>query len=72
MLKVHFEVTAPTNCLNMPTLINIGFQSCDANNNERKIKGPSETEIVRHVEAPSLAPSTILNSPAVAIGISEE
>ena len=72
MLKACFEVAAPTNRLNMPTLINIGFQLCNANNNEGKIKGPSETMIVRHVEAPSLAPSIILNSPAVVIGISEE
>ena len=49
MLKARFEVAAPTNRLNMPTLINIGFQLCNANNNEGKIKGPSETAIVRHV-----------------------
>ena len=72
MLKACFEVAAPTNRLNMPTLINIEFQLCDSNNNEGKIKGPSETTIVRHVEAPSLAPSIILNSPAVAIEICKE
>ena len=70
-LKTRFEVAAPTDRLNMPTLINIGFQLCDANNNEGKIKGPSETAIVRQTEAP-LAPSIILNLPAVAKGISEE
>ena len=48
--------------MNMPTQINVGFQLSDANNND------SETAIARHLEAPSI----ILKSPAVAIGICEE
>ena len=46
MLKARFEVAAPTNrqcSYEYADTNNIGFQLSDANNNEGKIEGSSET-----------------------------
>ena len=58
--------------MNMLRQINVGFQLSNANNSEGKIKCSSETKIVRDMEVSFLAPSMILNPPAVVIGICEE